>query len=259
MTGFVNGLDVECDKTVDWTLRGVQDVASILRGSDIYAGTMASSDQMSDAFLSALRSRDVSKACKLGHLSNNWPTLAMGAIAQLDEAWREDKLSIGEIAETYWTLRRTLDELTSSQTQSTKRTLFIGKAVIWIPNSEQHTFGPQMLLDSIRRIGWEAQLWHDLTSDDVMVQLSSHDTDVLGISIGTDNRLDGLADLIAQVRRCAMNPDIKILIGGSAVRGASNQYKFLGADCVATSTEDAMGFFERDWNEIERRESRYDG
>ncbi len=259
MTGFFNDLREECDEILGWTMHGVQDVASYFSNADTDALAMASSEQMSGAFLSALRSRDVSGACALGRISGNWPALAMGAIAQLEEAWNDDTLAIGEIAETYWTLRRTLDELISTPLQMAKPSLFIGKAVIWIPKTEQHTFGPQMLVDRIERIGWDAQLWHDQTSDEVMEQLASHDTDVLGISVGTDNRLDGLADLIARVRQCAMNAGLKVLVGGSAICGASNQYRFLGADRVATSAEDAMQFFGREWTEIECREGRFDG
>lgn len=259
MAGFVEDLHEECNQTRDWTMRGVRDVSSMLSNNDAVANAMASLDNMSNAFLSALRARDVSKAYEIGQISENWPALAMGAIAQLDEAWTEDTLSIGEIAETYWTLRRTLDELTSTPKQQARPPLFIGKSIIWIPKTEQHTFGPQMLVDNIRRLGWGAQLWHDLNTDDVMERLGSHDTDVLGISVGTDIQLDGLADVIRQIRRCAVNPDIKILIGGNAILGAPNQYKFLGADCVATSAEDAMRFFERGWTEMERREGRFDG
>ena len=88
----------------------------------------------------------------------------MGAIAQLDEAWQEDALSIGDIAECYWTLRRTLDTLTENPIPASKRSLSIGTAVVYIPNAEQHTFGPQMLVDKINRVGWDAQLWNGLGS-----------------------------------------------------------------------------------------------
>ncbi|MEY1557890.1 B12-binding domain-containing protein [Yoonia sp. R2331] len=249
----------ECDETFDWTVRGVQDVASFLGASDPYSGAAASLDDMTCAFLSALRSRDISKACELGNISDNWPALALGAIAHLDKAWSDDTLTIGEIAETYWTLRRTLDELTSSQARAAQSSLFIGTAIIWIPKTEQHTFGPQMLVDNIRRFGWDAHLWHDFSSDDLIEKIGSHDIDVIGVSIGTDNQLDGLADLVTQIRRSAINPNIKILVGGSAIHGSPNLYSFLGADAVSASADDAMDFFERGWTESERREGRFDG
>jgi len=214
---------------------------------------------MNSAFFSAVRSRNVSQATELGKLSDNWPALAMRAINQLDTAWQEDSLSIGEIAECYWTLRRTLDELIASPRLTSRRSLSIGAAVVYIPSSEKHTFGPQMLVDKINRLGWDAQLWHDFDSGNLIEQLRSNHVDVLGISVGTDNRLDGLADLITDVRQYSMNPEIKTVIGGGAICGASNQYGFLGADLIAPTAEDAERFFEKGWAELKRREGRFNG
>lgn len=259
MVGSVDERQEECGDTANWAMHGVRDVAAFLKGSGPVRLVEASSDSMSSAFLSALRSRDVSKASEIGQNSKNWPALAMEAIAELDLAWRDDTLSIGEIVETYWTLRRTMDELVSAPIQTTRTPLVIGKAVICTPSPEQHTFGPQLLADKVRRIGWDARLWHDCALEEVTDRLSSCRVDVLGISVGTDNRLDGLANLISEVRCLSMNPDIKILVGGSAIHGASSQYRFLGADQVTTSAEEAMRFFERGWSDLERREGRYDG
>lgn len=228
MTGFVDERHEDCGQTADWTMQGFQELASVFTLSGNLPSEHPSCDDMSGAFYSAVRSRDISKATEVGKLSDNWPALAMGAITQLDEAWQEDALSIGEIAECYWTLRRTLDELIASPFLTSRNSLSIGTAVIYIPGSEQHTFGPQMLVDKINRIGWDAQLWHGFGSGSLKEQLSSNHVDVLGISVGTDNRLDGLADLIADVRQHSMNPDIKTLVGGSAICGTSNQYGFFG-------------------------------
>ncbi|MEJ8562791.1 hypothetical protein QTO30_17280 [Yoonia sp. GPGPB17] len=214
---------------------------------------------MSSAFFSALRSRDVSKATELGQMSGNWPALAMGAITQLDQIWQDDTLPIGEIAETYWTLRRTLDELTTTSAEFPGNALSIGRAIIYIPDAEQHTFGPQMLVDKVMRMGWDAQLYYGFGSESLMKRLSTESVDVVGISVGTDSRLDGLADLILDVKQYSMNADIKTLIGGNAISGASDQYGFLGADWVATSTQDALQFFERDWSKQKLREGRFNG
>ncbi|MFG5382801.1 B12-binding domain-containing protein [Yoonia sp. R2-816] len=259
MTGLVDELYEDCEQTAGWAMQGISDLASILIHSGWFHPEQSSRDTMSSAFFSALGSRDVSKATELGQLSGNWPALAMGAITQLDQAWQDDTLSIGDITEAYWTLRRTLDALTANPVRATGRSLSIGAAVVYVPSSEQHTFGPQMLVDKINRAGWDAQLWHSLGSSAIMEQLSSKHVDVLGISVGTDNRLHGLADLISDVRFCSINPDIKIVIGGSAICGTSVQYEFLGADWVAASAEDSLQFFQHGWSELQRREGRFNG
>lgn len=249
----------DCGDTAKWAMHSAGEVALLLERAGATRLAEASHGTMSDAFLTALRLRDVSKACEIGHICDNWPAMALGAIAWLDDAWNDDTLSIGEIAETYWTLRRTIDELISPLVQTARTSLVIGKAVIWIPSSEQHTFGPQLLVDNVRRIGWDAHLWHDSTSEAVLDQLRSNHVDVVGISIGTDNRLDGLANLISEIRRSSINPEMKILVGGSAICGAPSKFGFLGADRVAMSSEETLRFFERDWSDLERREGRFNG
>lgn len=259
MTGFVDERYEDCGQTADWTLHGVEGLVSALMQSSPSGLAPTETGAMSRAFYTALHSRDVMKAAELGQVSGNWPALAMAAIAELDQAWQNDTLSIGEVAEAYWTLRRTLEELTVSPTRTAKPSLSIGKAFVYIPRPEQHTFGPQMLVDRINRVGWDAHLLHSLDAGALMKKLNSEPVDVLGISIGTDNRLDGLADLISDAKRSSMNPDIKTLIGGNAISGTSSQYGFLGADWVATTSEDAMLFFERLWSDLRRREGRFHG
>ena len=214
---------------------------------------------MSGAFYSALLSRDVSAASELGQSAGNWPELAMEAIAKLDESWQDDTLSIGIIAEAYWTLRRALDQLVDEPVNTSPQLLNFAKAVVHIPTTEQHTFGPQMLVDQIRRIGWEVRLENGLEPDALIDLVSSEKLDVLGVSIGTDSGLAGLADLLAEVREHSVNSAIAILVGGNAIDGPPKRYEFLGADWVATTTDDALVFFERGWSELKRSQGSFDG
>ena len=249
----------ECGQIADWTMQGVRKLASAHSHSGPCPLVAAEAPFLSGAFLSALRAKDVAKAAELGQKSGNWPGLALEAICHIDQAWQDDTLCFGDISETYWTLRRTLDVLTAVPVKGRAPSLSIGTAVIYIPSTEQHTFGPQMLVDQINRLGWDAQLQHGLDFSGLMEHLGSRHVDVLGISIGTDYCLDGVADLTFDARRCSVNPDISILIGGSAICGAAGQYAFLNADWVATSAKDGLHFFERGWSELKRKGGRFHG
>jgi hypothetical protein len=71
VTGFVDDLYEDCGQTIDWTMQGVQQLATILVPSGTFPSEQPSRDAMNGAFLSAVLSRDVSKATQVGKLSGN--------------------------------------------------------------------------------------------------------------------------------------------------------------------------------------------
>ena len=69
--------------------------------------------------------------------------------------------------------------------------------------------------------------------------------DVVGLTAGTREGLDGLAQIIAAVRRNSRNPHVSIIIGGPAFHLHPERGNRLDADAIITNGASAPALAER--------------
>jgi methanogenic corrinoid protein MtbC1 len=103
-----------------------------------------------------------------------------------------------------------------------------------------HTLGVLMVSDFFRREGW--QVWMELGSSEATL-LAAVEKDwfqVIGLSVGTEDHVDSLANTIRAIRVASANRDVKILIGGPLVALSPNLYKVVGADAAASDATSAV-------------------
>lgn len=259
MTALIDDSYEGCNLTANWLSKGAIELGSQLGNATTVGASEHPSKEAIIAFYDAIRTGNLETAVGLCHSSKAWRPMVLQAIDQLDRDWQDDALMIGDVAEAYWSIRRVINEVSFGQTQKNVPRLRMGTAAIYLPSNEQHTFGPQLLSDQLTRIGWDVELWIEDENRDALAPLSMVRIDVLGISVGSDDRLDGLADKIIEIRQKSLNPDLFVLVGGSALRGGAEQYRFLGADRLATDADDTIDFFSGGWHAQQRLDGRYEG
>ncbi len=199
-----------------------------------------------NAFYRATREanfKTASDVCLKDKNAHVWPDIIRDSIRRFDVEWSLDQISLEEVSGAFWTTRRVLDFMLARGVPVTGSMRETGRILLCVPKLEQHSFGARLLADQLRRAGYHVDLLTDRATPDIFRHLQVARFDILGMSIGYDESLLGLADVIAEARRVSKNPHIRVALGGSLFNGDVAGYGFLNADVVVGATEDPMAYF----------------
>lgn len=105
---------------------------------------------------------------------------------------------------------------------------------------EQHSMGLMMVKEFFLRGGWEVVGGPGVPTDEVAVQVASEWFDCVGVSVGGDCRLDGLANWISSIRAASKNRAITILLGGPHFVAHPELAALFGADATAADARTAV-------------------
>jgi MerR family transcriptional regulator, light-induced transcriptional regulator len=108
-----------------------------------------------------------------------------------------------------------------------------------------HTFGLSMVCEFFRRAGWEVVGPTESRSADPVALVRNEWFDILGISVGSDARMDWLSAGIDAVRRASRNRAIGVMLGGPMFVQDPTRAIALGADGTAIDGATAPGVAER--------------
>ena len=105
---------------------------------------------------------------------------------------------------------------------------------------EQHTFGISLVAQFLRRADWE--VWHEFPASDAeIVEIVRQNWfAVIGLSVGTDARLDQLTATICALRRASRNREIGVLVGGPLLIEKPELAEIVGADATAADGPQAV-------------------
>jgi methanogenic corrinoid protein MtbC1 len=105
---------------------------------------------------------------------------------------------------------------------------------------EQHGFGIAMVASFFRRAGWNV-LSEPMPDSATLVGLVQREWfSLVGISVGSDERLEGLAVDIRAIRAASRNPAVGIMVGGFPFIDRPHLARSLGADGTATDARLAV-------------------
>lgn len=109
-----------------------------------------------------------------------------------------------------------------------------GSSVLLVPTpGEQHTFGLMMVAEFFRRAGWEVATEYPNRMDELLSLVSQERYTLVGLTVGCEDRLDGLSGRISQVRRASRNKGVGILVGGRIFVDNPDLATRVGADASA--------------------------
>lgn len=185
------------------------------------------------AYIDSVRVRGVS-------LSAIYLELLAPAARSLGEMWEEDRVSFADVTVALCRLHDVMRTLSASQPPATD-TLPQGRRALLIPTpGEQHTFGLVMVADFFRRAGWD--VWNDaIGSTSELVSLVRHEWfTIVGISVGCEGHLEGVASTIHALRRAARNKSIGMMVGGSLVAKNPELAIQVGADATGKDARQAV-------------------
>jgi methanogenic corrinoid protein MtbC1 len=162
------------------------------------------------------------------------------AARQFGLLWEQDECDFMQVTVGLCRLHQLLRELTPefSSTELDRK----GNRSILLAScpGDQHTFGISLVAQFLRRADWD--VWHEFpTSDAEIVEIVRQNWfAVIGLSVGTEARLDQLAATISAIRRESRNSEIGVLVGGPILVDKPELAQMVGADATAADGPQAV-------------------
>ncbi|MBL8330338.1 MAG: cobalamin-dependent protein [Rubrivivax sp.] len=97
---------------------------------------------------------------------------------------------------------------------------------------EQHSFGLSMVAEFFRADGWSVLGGVGAAVPDLVARVNREWFDVLGISIGTDLRVEWLREQVVRARAGSRNPHLLVLVGGPIFLVKPQLAATIGADAA---------------------------
>jgi MerR family transcriptional regulator, light-induced transcriptional regulator len=177
------------------------------------------------AYIDSIRVRGVS-------LSAVYLELLAPTARLLGEMWEDDRCGFADVTVALCRLHEILRGLSASPHQGTD-TPPLGRRVLLVPApGEQHTFGLLMVAEFFRRSGWE--VWSEsLQNARDLIGLAGHEWfTLIGLSVGCESHVDGLASTIHSLRKSARNRSLGVMVGGAVLCRQPELALHMGADAT---------------------------
>lgn len=238
--------DASCQKTSGWLAELIRSYRQSLNADAGTAHAIATDlraplDELYDIVMSG----DIDSARAV--LFSNWTAvdravLLTGVIDRLDHAWQHDQVHLTKIAAAFWMIQRLIHQQNTMNTAASGTEPGQGALLLYVPEGEEHSFGVQIFSDGLRTDGWDVEVLFNCETKAVLDSIAQRHFDALGVSIGYDRNLLGLADFIQEARVQSVNARLAILLGGGAFTDPYCQYDFLNADGVFKNVSEAARF-----------------
>lgn len=167
------------------------------------------------------------------------------AARRLGTMWEEDECSFTDVTIGVCRMHQVLlgfsrcFDATRSGDDSTRTALILPAP------GEQHTFGLFMVMEFLRKAGWNCCTGTATTRRDFLRAARREPFDVIGISISSDQFIDEAAGVVAELRRNPRHADTVFMAGGRAVIEYPDVASRIGCDAMATDGEEAVRMMNR--------------
>lgn len=163
------------------------------------------------------------------------------AARHIGELWSQDLCDFVEVTMALGRIQHVIREFSPAFRETRENAPVEARRMLLAPApGEQHAMGLMMLREFFLRAGWEVVGGPSTSSEEVAVQLATQWFDVIGISVGSECRLNGLAAWLAALRRVSYNPSVRIMLGGPELTANPQLAELLGADATASDARTAV-------------------
>ena len=166
------------------------------------------------------------------------------AARELGLLWEEDECDFMQVTVGLCRLHQILRNLAPHFAMDTMVTDAERRILLVSVPGEQHTFGVTLVAQFLIRAGWDVWQEFPATDADILEIVRHNWFTVVGLSIGSDTRLENLAVLISAVRGASRNRNVGILAGGPVLVGRPEVAAMLGADATAVDGREAIEWVE---------------
>ncbi|MCA3563450.1 MAG: hypothetical protein IOC90_06875 [Methylocystis sp.] len=115
-----------------------------------------------------------------------------------------------------------------------------GSVLVAALPGELHGFEACVFEDFFRAADWQAERRTPATDQELLGRLKRHAVDVAVVCVSAAINLGRVAMLVRRLRRESANPQLFVVVGGSALTGDGAAWKRIGADAVAPDGASAV-------------------
>jgi len=165
----------------------------------------------------------------------------LGPVAQqLGALWEADLCDFTQVTVGLWRLQQLVYEY-SPAFQRQRRAAMVSRRALLVPApGSQHTFGVVIVAEFFRRAGWEVQGEPNASAASVTTNVGSRWFDLLGLSVGSECQVEGVASAILTLRKASLNPAMVVMVGGPVVALITDFVARVGADATAPDAASAV-------------------
>lgn len=184
------------------------------------------------AFVEGVRARGVA-------IESLYLELLAPAARRLGGWWEADRRSFSEVTIGVWRLQQLLHELNPLFQRDAIAPSADLRALLVTAPGEQHSFGLAMVAEFFRRAGWLVSGGPLFTVEELSATVHREWFAVVGISAGSETRIETVASTIHAIRRASRNRALGILVGGVVFDGHPERVNLVGADAGASDARQA--------------------
>jgi methanogenic corrinoid protein MtbC1 len=155
------------------------------------------------------------------------------AARELGLLWEEDQCDFMQVTVGLCRLHHLLRELSPEfRSESSEHKLERNILLAPVPG-DQHTFGIALVAQFLRKAGWD--VWNEFPDNaaEILETVRMNWFAVVGLSIGSETRVEDVARIIRAIRRMSRNRSIGVLVGGPVLVGKPELALMMGADATA--------------------------
>lgn len=158
---------------------------------------------------------------------------------RLGELWDTDECDFVEVTLAMGRMQRMLRDLSEVFLSDASRGDTVGSVLLTCVPGEQHTLGIIMVGEFLLRDGWRVLVGAPWTENDLLSMVESEWFDVIGFSVGCENRLSALKREIRRLRTTSRNPHVQVMVGGKVFADDPTLVERVGANAAAADAREA--------------------
>lgn len=158
---------------------------------------------------------------------------------RLGTLWESDECDFVEVTVAMGRIQRLLRDLSQVFLAEASRAEIVGNVLLTCVPGEQHTLGAIIVAEFMLRDGWRVLVGAPWTEGDLLAMVSSEWFDVIGFSVGCENRLSILKREIRRLRSSSRNPNVRVMVGGKVFLDDRDMVTRVGADAYAVDAREA--------------------
>ena len=160
---------------------------------------------------------------------------------KLGTLWTDDRLGFVEVTMALSRLQALVQDFAANRGARGIRPRKERRIMLARAPGEDHVFGLVVLGLYFDSAGWEVSGGSDIEAGEPLYrQLHDNNYGVLGLSVGSQANSNTLSGIISHARKSSRNPNLKIAVGGAAIRADRSLCERVGADFFANDADEAI-------------------
>ena len=158
---------------------------------------------------------------------------------RLGALWDADECDFVEVTVALGRMQRLLRDLSQVFLAEAGQSEPVGNVLLTCVPGEQHTLGIIMVGEFLLRDGWRVLVGAPWSDSDLPSMVAADWYDVIGFSVGTENRLAVLRRDIRRLKSASKNPNVQVMVGGQLFADHPELADQVGAQAIAADARSA--------------------